>query len=521
MTKISVGPAPEASLALPEGFADFFAPLDRHFEPPRQIMLKKRAQVLAAAHRGRSPQPLRDSEARKGDWRIALPDWALDQRNQITGPADNAKLLVGMLNSGAPGCMPDGEDSITTDWENVRAAQQNTVLAILGTLRAVHPETGAQLKPKPSRQVIYYRPRGLHLEESRAFDGKSVSASIFDLAVVFYQTRERRRAAAQDPSAQAKLCFYIPKIESAEEAGWWSDLLAAMEKSCRIPAGTTKIMFLIESLPAATQLEEILFAAKRHVIGLNLGRWDYMASLIHYKLADPGWILPDRNSIPHDIAFFQNLRYRIVDACHRRGALAIGGMTALFPDRKNPEVNRRALERLKVDKLNEASIGFDGAWTGHPDQQEIAVAQFPRPNQLSVTHPDRPSQPDLTPKPEGGRITLAGTRDAVRTVIEYRFGVLGGLGARLIPGYDVNGQLIGGFMEDLATDRIYRLMLSQRLRHRVRVEEGLRIDGDLLTKLFDEELGKILDGGKIAGQAKERYLQARQRSQELILRGEF
>ena len=190
-----------------------------------------------------------------------------------------------------------------------------------------------------------------------------------------------------------------------------------METVIGIPVGTTKIMFLIESLPAAYQIEEILFAAKQHVIGLNLGRWDYMASLLHFKLADPKWILPDRNTIPHDIPFFQNLRRRLVDACHRRGALAIGGMSALFPDRTDAAINTRALERLTADKKNEASFGFDGAWTGHPDQHEGAISQFPAPNQLSVMHADA-KRPDLTPSPAGvGAVTVAGTRDAIRTCI--------------------------------------------------------------------------------------------------------
>jgi malate synthase len=246
---------------------------------------------------------------------------------------------------------------------------------------------------------MFYRPRGLHLDETNALPGEAVSGSLFDLAAVFFETAAQRRAAAKDAALQAKLCFYIPKTESYEEAAWFSDVIADMETAAGVPVGTTKIMFLIESLPAAYQVEEILFAARRHVIGLNLGRWDYMASLLHFKLADPEWILPDRNTIPHDILFFQNLRRRLVDACHRRGVLAIGGMSALFPDRTDAAVNARALERLAADKKNEASFGFDGAWTGHPDQHEGAISQFP-PNQLGVTHADA-RRPGLTPSPAG------------------------------------------------------------------------------------------------------------------------
>lgn len=485
-------PQPAGREGLSQAFWDFLLPLHRDFEPRRRGILAARRKALAEAHAGRLPGYLPESEATRGDWRIEVPEWARDQRNQITGPADNPKLLVGMCNTGDPGCMPDGEDSIVTDWESVRRAHENTVAAIRGTLAFSDPGTGKTAKIKPSRQAMFYRPRGLLLDEDRALPGETLSASLFDLGVVFFETADLRRRAPPETGPQAKLCFYIPKAESHEEAAWFSDLLAAMETAIGIPVGTTKVMFLIESLPAAYQVEEILYASRRHVIGLNLGRWDYMASLIDFKLADPEWILPDRNTIPHDVSFFQNIRMRLVDACHRRGALAIGGMTAIFPDRKDAQVNERAIERLRVDKKNEAALGFDGAWTGHPDQHEGAISQFPSPNQLRVTHPGW-RHPDLTPAPKDvGAVTVAGTRDAIRTMIEYRYGVLSGLGARMIRGYDRHGSLIGNFMEDLATDRIYRLMTAQRIRHGVATAEGPRVTDGRVETWFSEELEKIL-----------------------------
>jgi len=223
---------------------------------------------------------------------------------------------------------------------------------------------------------------------------------------------------------------------------------------------------------------------------LNLGRWDYMASLIDFMIEDPNWILPDRNTIPHNVPFFQNFRTLMPEVCHKHGALAIGGMTALFPSRTDKELNERALKALKQDKKNEADCLMDGAWTGHPDQNEIAVAQFPYPNQIAKRPKLANAHPDLRPIPKGvGEITLAGTRAAVRTVIRYRNGVLNGKGASLLDGY----------MEDLATDRIYRLMIAQRVRHKVKVQgDEARDDGKTLehspamvTRLFDEELAKI------------------------------
>jgi malate synthase len=511
--------------SLPEGLADFLLPLHREFEPRRQALLAERRKGLEASIAGAPPSYLPPSEATTTDWRITVPDWAQDQRNQITGPADNAKLLIAMTNSGAPGCMPDGEDSITTDWENVRAAHANMIAAIQGTLSFTDPASGKTTQVNDSEQVWFFRPRGMHMSESRAIPGETLSASLFDLGEVFFGTIEQRKAVASDPALQRRLCFYIPKVESAADAAWWSDLLAAMEEAAGIPVGQTKVMFLIESLPAGYQVEDILFAARRHVIGLNLGRWDYMASLIHYKLGDPDWILPDRNTIPHDVPFFQNVRLRIVDVCHRHGALAIGGMTAIFPDRRNEELNTIAMERLRVDKRNEAVLGFDGAWTGHPDQTRIAVEQFPAPNQTGVTHPDAPRQPDLTPNPRSiGRITLAGTRDAVRTVIEYRYGHLTGVGARLIKGFDASGKVIGNFMEDLATDRIYRLMIAQRIRHGVVGEDGTKHTQEVVATLFDEELAKLLDehkGDEDAATVAEKYRKARELSEQMILSGDF
>jgi malate synthase len=249
---------------------------------------------------------------------------------------------------------------------------------------------------------------------------------------------------------------------------------------------------------------------------LNLGRWDYMASLIDFMIEDPNWILPDRNTIPHDVAFFQNFRTLMPEICHKHGAHAIGGMTALYPSRTDAELNERALKVLKQDKKNEADCLMDGAWTGHPDQNEIAVAQFPYPNQIAKRPKLPNSHPDLRPIPKGvGAITLAGTRAAVRTVIRYRNGVLNGKGASLLDGY----------MEDLATDRIYRLMIAQRVRHRVQVPGGdgkpLEHTSALVTRLFDEELAKMqLDlPAEIDSQAAATLPEARRIAEELIVKG--
>jgi len=277
---------------------------------------------------------------------------------------------------------------------------------------------------------------------------------------------------------------------------------------------------LVESHPLAFQMEEFVFNLRDHIIGLNLGRWDYMASLIHFNLDDPDWVLPDRNTIPHDVAFFQNLRELMPEICHHRGILAIGGMTALYPSREDADLNARALAILEKDKKNEAGCLMDGAWTGHPDQNAVAVAQFPYPNQLHARPTNASRYPDLRPQPQGvGLRTVNGTRAAVRTVIRYRYGVLNGRGASLLDGY----------MEDLATDRIYRLMIAQRVLHRELVsvvdEQGRKVKHtpEFVTRLFDEELQRLLGDlpANAPPQDAERLRRARDLSEAMIVNGEF
>jgi malate synthase len=279
-------------------------------------------------------------------------------------------------------------------------------------------------------------------------------------------------------------------------------------------------MALVESHPLAYQMEEFAWNLREHILGLNLGRWDYMASLIHFNLENPEWVLPDRNTIPHNVAFFQNLRELMPEICHKHGMLAIGGMTALYPSREDAELNARALKVLAEDKKNESMSLMDGAWTGHPDQNAIAVAQFPAPNQLNARPKSPDTHADLRPLPTGvGKRTLAGTRAAIRTVIRYRNGVLNGKGASLLDGY----------MEDLATDRIYRLMIAQRLDHSSSMEildeagSAVRHTPELISKIFDEELEQLLgepanaNNPQVAGTLRE----ARRLSEEMIRQHEF
>jgi malate synthase len=504
---------------LPAGFMEFLLPLHARFTPRQKMLVEVRTAKLFAAHSGELPRYRSPSDATTKPWRIALPEWCVDQRNQMTGPADDAELCVKMINSGAPGVMLDLEDSTANFWANEERGVKNILAALRGTLTYEDKKRGRTVGVQPNKSVILLRPRGLHLHQGGIARGELLSASLFDVARIAFETNPQE--------LRHPLSFYIPKSESAEEALWWRDLFQAIAQAKGWPHDYIKCMALVESHPLAFEMEEFAYELREHILGLNLGRWDYMASLIHFNLNDPGWVLPDRNTIPHNVPFFQNLREHIPEICHKHGLLAIGGMTALFPSREDADLNARALAVLAADKKNEATSLMDGAWTGHPDQNEVAVAQFPFPNQMARRPANPEASPDLRPRPEGvGKRTLAGTRAAVRTVIRYRNGVLNGKGASLLDGY----------MEDLATDRIYRLMIAQRMLHRTEVEatgdDGRATEHsaeahspEMITALFDEELEKILQefaAGKLkdAG-TPETFRAARRRSEEMIVRGQF
>jgi len=496
---------------LPAGFLEFLAPLHRVFAPRQEALIRERRRVLAESHHGEKPTHNYPASVVRNGWRVELPEWCQDQRNQMTGPADDAELVVKMLNSGAPGVMLDLEDSTVNEWEHQRLGVENILEALRGTLTYFDKKRDKLVGIQPGGTVIWTRPRGLHIHQGGIFENELTSASLFDVACMAYRV---------DPAElKHPLSFYIPKSESAEEALWWNDLFKAIAEARGWPLNYIKCMALVESHPAAFQMEEFLYNLRDHILGLNLGRWDYMASLIHFNLNDPEWVLPDRNTIPHNVAFFQNLRELLPEICHKRGALAIGGMTALYPSREDAELNARALAILEKDKKNEADCLMDGAWTGHPDQNKIALEQFPSPNQLHARRQHAERYPDLRPAPkEVGQRTLAGTRAAVRTVIRYRNGVLNGRGASLLDGY----------MEDLATDRIYRLMITQRVRHYREVpiadESGRPVPHtpELITQLFDEELEKLLANPARADLGTpETFRQARQIGEAMVVNQEF
>ena len=508
----SAPPELDAARDLPEGFLEFLAPLHAALTVRQRALIARRDYALTEAHAGKLPDYLPPSVATTSPWHIELPEWCADQRNQMTGPADEADLVVKMLNSGAPGVMLDLEDSTANTWEHNARGIRNILEALAGSLTYFDRKRDRTVAIHPSTTVIFTRPRGLHLHQAGVLPGELLPAPLFDVAMVAYQVDFN--------ALKHSLCIYIPKSESADEALWWRDLFQMIARLKNLPPNAIKCMALVESHPLAFQMEEFAWNLRDHILGLNLGRWDYMASLIHFNLENPEWVLPDRNTIPHNVAFFQNLRDLMPEICHKHGMLAIGGMTALYPNREDLELNARALKVLADDKKNESLSLMDGAWTGHPDQNEIAVSQFPVPNQLQARPANASTRPDLRPLPTAvGKRTLAGTRAAIRTVICYRNGVLNGKGA----------SLLGGYMEDLATDRIYRLMIAQRVMHsntaEILDEAGapIRHTPELIKQLFDEELDRLL---RETAKENDPHVAARLRaardiSGEMIRRDEF
>src|SRR3984957_5265901 len=313
MNSAPVGFAAERDL--PPGFMDFYLPLHRAFTGWQQELGLRRLEVLQESLEGNKPRHRFPSETVRHGWRITLPDWCRDQRNQMTGPADDGELCVKMLNSDAPGVMLDLEDSCVNEWTHHEIGVANILACLRGQLSFQDKKRARTVTIQPSDTVIFTRPRGLHLNQAGLIPGEITSASLFDVARVFYGI---------DPAElKHPLCFYIPKSESAEEAFWWRDLFQALARWRGLPHDYIKCMALVESHPMAFQMEEFAYNLRDHIVGLNLGRWDYMASLIHFNLDDPNWVLPDRNTIPSNVPFFQNLRELMPEICHHRGMLAI------------------------------------------------------------------------------------------------------------------------------------------------------------------------------------------------------
>jgi malate synthase len=475
-------PAPVDGVLTDDALA-FVGALHERFEPRRRELLDARAQRRARIAAGEMLDFLPETRSvREGDWQVApAPADYRDRRVEITGPVDR-KMIINALNSGARGFMADLEDSLSPTWANVVQGQLNLTDAIAGTIEFTGPD-GREYRLGDEAATLLVRPRGWHLVEKHVrIEGEPVAGAFVDAGLYLY----RNARALLDNGTGPYL--YLPKMESHLEARLWAEVFAFIEGELGLEPGTVKATVLIETLPAAFEMEEILYELREHSCALNAGRWDYIFSTIKTFRERPEFVLPDRNDVKMTVPFMKAYSELLVKTCHRRGAHAMGGMAALIPSRKDPEANERAIAAVAADKEREAGSGFDGTWVAHPDVVQTAMAEFdkvlgPRPNQVDRQRDDvevgAAELLDVVSTP--GEITEAGLRNNVNVGIQYISSWLRGNGAAAIY----------GLMEDAATAEISRSQVWQWIRHGKTVEDGTQITSDLVRRLETEELERI------------------------------
>jgi malate synthase len=458
----------------PEAIA-FISDLTVRFAPKLRALLAQRVERQARLDAGEPLDFLPETAGvRASDWRIAPTPPALqDRRVEITGPVDR-KMVINGLNSGAQMYMADFEDSTAPTWGNIVSGQLNLMDAVRRTITYTSPE-GKAYALQPRTSTLLVRPRGLHLPEAHLlFAGEPVPASLVDFGLFFFHNAREQVKAGVGPY------FYLPKMQSHLEARWWNEVFTHAERVLDLPLGTIRATVLIETLPAAFEMDEILYELRDHMAGLNCGRWDYIFSSIKTQRTNPGFVLPDRAQVTMDKGFLRAYTQLLIRTCHRRGAHAMGGMAAQIP-LKDPAANEAALAKVQADKRREVADGHDGTWVAHPAlvpvAQEIFNAGMPGPNQLSKLREDvQVSREMLLAAPDGTR-TEAGLHQNIRVGIQYLHAWLQGLGC--VPLY--------GLMEDAATAEISRTQVWQWLRHGAALDDGRVVTQALVRQIIAEE----------------------------------
>ncbi len=499
----------------------FLDHLHQAFASRRQELLAERQQHRAEAGNGRDPKFLSATAAVRDDptWRVAGAGPGLeDRRVEITGPTD-PKMAINALNSGARVWLADQEDATSPTWHNVVGGQRTLFDAVRGQLDFTSPE-GKEYRvttPQEHTPTIVMRPRGWHLVEKHlAFTDRAgrttpASAALTDFGLYFWHNAQALVDAGRGPY------FYLPKLEGHREARLWNDIFVFAQQRIGMPVGTVRATVLIETIPAAFEMEEILYELRDHCAGLNAGRWDYIFSIIKTFLGrGRRFAFGDRDRITMTVPFMRAYTELLVATCHKRGAHAIGGMSAFIPNRRDPEATERALAKVADDKRREAGDGFDGTWVAHPDLIPTALAEFDavlgeRPNQVSRLRPEvRVGADDLldvtTADPT---VTDAGVRSNVSVALRYIEAWLGGTGA----------VAIDGLMEDAATAEISRSLLRQWIDNRVTTAEGTPVDRVLVERILDEELARL--AGREGSSAGDHFAEAADLLREVALGDEF
>lgn len=509
-------PADLARVLTPEARA-FIEDLTHRFREPLHELLAARAARQARLDAGTETLDFLKETAgvRASDWKVApIPPDLLDRRVEITGPVDR-KMIINALNSGAQVFMADFEDSLSPTWDNVIAGQANLMDAVRRQIDYVDPNSGKSYRLDKKIAVLLVRPRGLHLAERHfAVDGSPAPAPLFDFGLYLFHNAKELLARKTGPY------YYLPKLQGHLEARWWNDVMTYAEQALRLPVGTARATILIETLPAAFEMDEILYELRDHIVGLNCGRWDYIFSIIKTLKAVPGRVLPDRAQVTMAAHCMRSYTTLLIRTCHRRGAFAMGGMAAQIPIKGDDARNAAALEKVRADKRREAGDGHDGTWVAHPGLVPIALEVFTtvlgtKRNQLGVLREDvQVTAADLLAVPEGTR-TEAGLRHNVRVGIHYLAAWLSGNGC--VPLYDL--------MEDAATAEICRSQVWQWLHNEVDITMA---DGTaaILTdaafrRIVTEEYAGIQDEVGEARFAAARYPEARDLFTELSTAQEF
>jgi malate synthase len=469
----------------PEALA-FVATLHRAFETRRQELLAARGARTARLDAGERPDFLPETRAvREGDWTIApLPPALQRRRVEITGPVDR-KMIINAFNSGADSYMADFEDSNTPNWDNQIQGQINLFEAIRRTI--VLEQNGKTYKLNDQIATLQVRPRGWHLDEKHLLvDGQRVSGGLFDFGLFFFHNARELIARGAGPF------FYLPKLESHLEARLWNDVFVLAQNTLGIPQGTIKATVLVETILAAFEMDEILYALREHSAGLNAGRWDYIFSAIKKFKRDRDFCLADRAQITMNVPFMRAYALLLLKTCHQRHAPAIGGMSALIPIKNDPEKNARAMDGIRLDKRRDATDGYDGGWVAHPGLVSVAMEEFvavlgEAPNQIGKTREDvQVTAADLLDFRPEAPITEAGLRNNINVGIHYLGAWLSGSGA--VP--------IHNLMEDAATAEISRSQAWQWVQSPKGVlDDGRKVTADLVRAIIPEELAKVKASG--------------------------
>jgi malate synthase len=464
---------------------DFVADLHRHFNPTRRELLARRQERQARIDAGEDPAFLPETRSIREDasWRVALaPADLRDRRVEITGPVER-KMMINALNSGARVFMADFEDANSPTWSNCVDGQANLIDAIERTIEFQNPD-GRSYRLNEETATLVVRPRGWHLPEKHVLvDGEEVSASLFDFGLYFFHCARRLLDRGSGPY------FYLPKLESHLEARLWNQVFEHAQDALGIRRGTIRATVLVETILAAFEMEEILYELRDHSSGLNAGRWDYIFSCIKkFRNRPEAAIFPDRGQVTMTVPFMRAYTELLVKTCHRRGAHAMGGMAAFIPSRKDEDINRTALSKVREDKERESRDGFDGTWVAHPDLVGVATEVFDsvlgeRPNQVEKQREDVDVSAEqlIDFAIPTGEITEAGIRQNVSVGVQYLASWLNGNGAAAI--YNL--------MEDAATAEISRSQIWQWNQRSAHLKEGGRATDDLIREIEDDELRRV------------------------------